>query len=359
MRDVRVSNLAEQPLDPQTPIVDPHHHLWVLTQERLAEIERGDSLFARGLAPIFRARARYTVEELLADLTGGHDVRATVVVEAGATGSMYRARGPEQMRSVGEVEYITGSAAMTASGMFGDVDVAAGIVGNVELRMGDGVAAVLEAHIRAGGGRYRGVRSSICWDADPTILGGGGAPEVVREPGFRAGFRLLEPLGLCYDAFVFEPQLPDILELARDFPQTAIVLEHLGTPLGVGAYAGRREERFPVWRENMRLLAGCENVTVKLGGLASPVSGLSYLRQEPLDSERLAAEWKPYVETAIELFGATRCMFESDFPVGLGAGSYTVVWNAFKRLARDASPAERDALFSGTATRVYRLDVPV
>ncbi|HEY1778512.1 MAG TPA: amidohydrolase family protein [Solirubrobacteraceae bacterium] len=345
----------EQAIDPQIPIVDPHHHLWVLTEARLGEIERGESVFARGLAPIFRGRPRYTIEELLADLRSGHDVRATVAVEAGATGSMYRARGPEELRSVGEVEYITGAAAMAASGMFGDLDVAAGIVGNVELRSGEASAEVLEAHIRAGGGRYRGVRSSICWDGDQSILGAG-QPHVTREPGFRAGFALLEPLGLCYDAFVFEPQIPDVIDLARDFPRTQIVLEHVGTPLGVAAYAGRREERFPIWRENMELLADCENVAVKLGGLASPVSGLSYLAEPPPDSERLAAEWRPYIETAIELFGAERCMFESDFPVGLGAGPYTVVWNAFKRLSRSASPAERDALFAGTATRVYRLE---
>lgn len=346
----------EEAIDPQTPIVDPHHHLWVLTEAQLAEIERGDSVFARGLAPIFRARARYTIEELLLDLRSGHDVRATVVVEAGASGSMYRARGPQELRSVGEVEYVTGAAAMAASGMFGEVDIAAGIVGNVDLRLGEAAAEVLEAHIRAGGGRYRGVRSAICWDGDPSILGAG-QPHVVSEPGFRAGFALLEPLGLCYDAFVLEPQLPDVIELARAFPRTQIVLEHLGTPLGVAAYAGRREERFAIWRENIELLAGCENVTVKLGGLASPVSGLSYLADAPPDSERLAAEWRPYIETAIELFGAERCMFESDFPVGLGAGSYTVVWNAFKRLSQGASTAERVALFAGTATRIYGLDI--
>jgi L-fuconolactonase len=346
----------EEAIEPQIPIVDPHHHLWVLTQERLEEIERGGSVFARGLAPIFRARARYAIEELLADLRSGHDVRATVVVEAGATASMYRARGPQELRSVGEVEYITGAAAMAASGMFGEIDVGAGIVGNVELRLGETAAEVLEAHVRAGGGRYRGVRSPICWDGDPSILGAG-QPHIVSEPAFRAGFALLEPLGLCYDAFILEPQLPDIIDLARDFPRTQIVLEHVGTPLGVAAYAGRRDERFSIWSENMELLAGCENVAVKLGGLASPVSGLSYLAGAPLDSERLADEWRPYIETTIELFGAERCMFESDFPVGLGAGSYTVVWNAFKRLARGASPAEREALFAGTARRVYRLEV--
>jgi predicted TIM-barrel fold metal-dependent hydrolase len=248
---------------------------------------------------------------------------------------------------------------MSASGLYGEMRVCAGIVGGVDLRLGDAVGEVLDAHIRAGGGRYRGVRSPIVYDADASILGpGNGTPHVLLDEKFRSGFKWLNRRDLSFDAFLFEPQLPDLVDLARGFPETRIVLNHVGTPVGVGRYANSREARFPLWRENIYALSRCSNVTVKLGGFGIPFGGFrSYRADPPFTSDELAAEWKPYVETCIEAFGADRCMFASNFPVDAAVGSYALLWNAFKRIASGASLDEKEQLFHGTATRIYRLQI--
>jgi len=348
--------LREPIIDPDVPIVDAHHHLWFLPEASLAAMEAHDSIVARALVPTLRRCARYLLEEFLADLRSGHCVRSSVFVEAH---TMYRPSGPEAMRSLGEVEFVNGIAAMAASGAFGEARVGAGIVGNVDLRLGDVVEGVLGAHLQAGGGRYRGVRiGEVVYDTDCRILGRGiGVPGLLSEPGFRAGFKWLHRFGLSFDALVLEPQLPELIDLARAFPETQIILNHVGAPVGVGRYAGLRKERFPIWRENIRTLSRCGNVAVKLGGLGIPFGGFElYQSTPPATSSQLAEEWKPYIETCIECFGAHRCMFESNFPVDSAACSYPVLWNAFKLLAAGASKEEKTALFSGTATQVYRLE---
>jgi L-fuconolactonase len=350
--------MIEPIIEPELPIVDAHHHLWIFTESALAAMEARDSIAARALAPNFRRRPRYLFDEFLADLNSGHNVRASVFID---THAMYRADGPEALRSVGEVEFVNGVAAMGASGLFGDVRPCAGIVGGVDLRRGDAVDEILAAHIRAGGGRYRGVRSPIVYDEDPKILGAGrgaGTAHVMRDGAFRRGFGKLHTFGLSFEAWLFEPQLPELIELARAFAETRIVLNHVGAPLAVGRFAGQREARFPIWRDNIRTLSKCGNVVVKLGGLGIPFGGFkSYMATPSATSDELAAEWRPYIETCIEAFGVNRCMFESNFPVDAAVGSYAVLWNAFKRLAAGASQEEKTALFSGTATQVYRFDI--
>jgi len=348
---------AEPIIDPDLPIVDAHHHVWLLPEVGLSAMESGNCIYGSAFAPIFRRHARYLFDELMADLKSGHNVRASVFVDAHA---MYRAKGPEAMKSVGEVEFVSGLAAMAESGLFGEIRACAGIVGGVDLRLGDAVEEVLIAHIRAGGGRYRGVRSNMAlYDEDSTILGTwNGIPHLYLDTEFRRGCRRLRQLDLSFDAILFEPQLPELIDLARAFPDTQFILDHVGLPLGVGRHAGRQQERFLIWRNNIKELSRCANVVVKLGGLGMPFGIFkSCMSNPPATSSQLAEEWKPYVDTCIESFGATRCMFESDFPVDAGAGAYAVVWNAFKRLAAGASKDERTALFSGTATRVYRLDL--
>jgi L-fuconolactonase len=348
---------AEPIIDPDLPIVDAHHHLWFIPEANLIAMERHESILARVLAPTFRRHARYLFDEFMTDVTSGHNVRASVFVDAHA---MYRASGPEAMRSVGEVEFVNGIAAMAASGTFGEVKACAGIVGGVDLRLGDAVEDVLSAHLQAGGARYRGVRSpKIDYDEDATIMGSGnGVPHLLLDSKFRVGFKWLHRLGVSFDVWLLEPQLPELIDLARAFPDTQIILNHVGAPVGIGRYSGHREQRFPIWRENIRSLSKCANVAVKLGGLGLPFGGFKSFMSGPVaTSEQLAQEWKPYVESCIEAFGADRCMFESNFPVDAAACSYPVLWNAFKRLAADASREEKTALFSGTATRVYRLDI--
>lgn len=341
---------AEVILEADLPIIDPHHHLWDRT----------------GMAPqqghpfldITRNIPRYLFDELLKDLRSGHNIRGTVYMQCGA---MYRASGPEALRCVGETEFVNGVAAMSASGIYGNLRACAGIVGHADLLAGADVEDVLRSHIQAGHGRFRGIRHSASYDEDPNVLGplhGRVGPGLYRDAKFREGFAVLQRLGLSFDAWLLEPQLPDLIDLARAFPDTVIVLDHVGTPLGIGRYAGRREERFGVWAENIRDLAQCSNVNVKLGGLPMPFLGFRAAMDGPDEtSEVLAAQWKPYIETCIEAFGAERCMFESNFPVDRFGASYAALWNAFKRITSGASAAEKAALYSGTAMRVYRLSL--
>lgn len=345
--------MSEAILEPELPIVDPHHHLWMRPAGAFPPPPHHPFLAA------IKDVNRYLVDEIVADMKSGHNVRATVHIECR---SMYRADGPDALRCVGETEFVNGQAAMSASGFYGDVRACAGIVGHADLRLGDAVEDVLRSHIAAGHGRFRGIRNSSSYDADPNVLGPLGANAwqqgLYRDAKFRAGFKHLHRLSLSFDAWLLEPQLPDLIDLARAFPETTIILDHVGTPLGIGAYKGKREERFGIWRDNIRALAKCENVVVKLGGLAMcfPMFD-SFLSKPAASSEQLAREWKPYIDTCIEAFGPARAMFESNFPVDIGACSYPVLWNAFKRLAAGYTAAEKTALFSGTAARVYRLAV--
>ena len=338
-------------LDPSLPIIDPHHHLWDMRGRFGAEAPPP----RHGFEALLRRTPHYLLDELLTDLGAGHNVRATVFIECGA---MYRAGAPTALAPVGETEFVNGVAAMSASGLYGEARACAGIVGHADLTLGDGVAPVLEAHLAAGGGRFRGIRHSVAHDADPSVLG-----PLARTPAgllgqaaFREGFARLAAYGLSFDAWLLEPQLPELIELADAFPQTAIILDHLGTPLGIGGYAGQREGRFAGWRDHLRALAERPNVVCKIGGLAMPFAGFdSFMADPPADSEALAAQWRPYVETAIEAFGVDRCMFESNFPVDAGTCDYATLWNAFKRLAAGASADEKAALFHDTARRVYQL----
>jgi L-fuconolactonase len=345
--------MAEAILEPNLPIVDPHHHLW----DRPAALMERLPPPKHGFDHLIRMSPRYLFEELLADMQSGHNVVATVFMECGA---MYRAGDQTPMRVTGETEFVNGVAARSASGLYGPSRACAGIVGHADLTLGAPVSAVLEAQIHAGNGRFRGIRHSCSYDADPEVLGplSGRPSGLYLDKTFREGFAQLEPLGLSFDAWLVEPQLPELIDLARAFPDTQIILDHVGTPLGIGAYAGKRDERFDVWRGAIRELAKSPKVAVKLGGLAMPFCGFpSFMSQPAAPSEQLAKEWGPYIETCIEAFGAERCMFESNFPVDLGSCSYSTLWNAFKRIAAGASADEKTALFSGTAASVYSLDI--
>jgi predicted TIM-barrel fold metal-dependent hydrolase len=342
--------MPEAILEPELPIVDPHHHLW--DRRNYPTPQAPEHPFMTAIAPA----QRYLLDELLADTGSGHNIVATVFLECGA---FYKADGPVELRPVGETEFVNGVAAMSASGLYGPTRACAGIVGRADLLLGDAVTPVLEAHIQAGGGRFRGIRNGASWDADPEVLGPLNRVEagLYLRDDFRRGFARLAPLDLSFDAWLLEPQLPDVIDLARAFPETTIVLDHVGTPLGRGVYAGKLAERFGGWKANILELAKSPNVVVKLGGLAMAFCNFpSFLAEPRAPSEQLAAEWRPYIETCVEAFGPQRCMFESNFPVDMGAGAYAVLWNAFKRLASGASAAEKAALFSETAKRVYRLD---
>jgi L-fuconolactonase len=327
----------EEPLDPGQRIVDAHHHLYD------------------------RPGARYLLDDLLADLQCGHDVRATVFVQARA---MLRAHGPEAMKPVGETEFANGVAAMSASGAYGGTRVCAAIVGFADLRLGDAVRPVLEAHIAAAGGpaaaggRFRGIRHIAAWDSDSSLLNSAypTTEDLLATPEFRAGFAHLAALGLSFDAWLFWHQIPRLTALARAFPDTAIVLNHCGGVVLTGRHASRRDEVFTAWSAALRELATCPNVMVKLGGLGMPLSGFGFdAREGAPSSTELAEAWRPWMEGCIEAFGPERCMFESNFPADKVSYGYGVGWNAMKRIAASASADEKDDLFWRSAARFYRL----
>ena len=329
-----LASRREEALEPDLPIVDPHHHL----------IDRP-------------ASGTYLLPDLLADIDSGHNVVATVYLE---WLSMYRADGPVEMRPVGEIEFANGIAAMSASGGYGKPRVCAGIVGHADLMLGASVKKVLEAMIVAGGGRFRGIRYIASMDPDQAAWGATAVRpmDLLLDKRVREGFAQLAPLGLSFDAWIYHTQLGDLVELARAFPQTPICLNHVGGPIGLGPYEGKRDEVFADWSERIRELATCPNVHVKLGGLGMKMFGFDVHEGKlPPSSEQLATLWRPYIETCITAFGPNRAMFESNFPVDKGSYSYGVYWNACKRLARGASASEKADLFHDTASRFYRLGI--
>jgi len=319
----------EEPLEPDLPIIDPHHHFWD------------------------RRNNRYLLDELAEDVQG-HNVRQTVFVECT---SMYRADGPEEFRVVGETEFVQGLAAVSASGRFGDLRAAAGISGTADLTLGDRVAPVLEAQLSASH-RFRGIRHRAAW-AEPEVLEGrppASPPHVLLDPAFRRGFEQLRVYGLIFEAWLYHPQMHELVDLARAFPDTTIVLNHLGGPIGVGPYAGKRDEVFAQWKTDLAAIAECPNVVAKVGGIQMPVNGFGWHeRERPPTSDELLEVNRDWYLYTIEQFGPERCMFESNFPVDRASCSYLVLWNQFKKLTKDFTPAERALMFHDTAQRVYRL----
>jgi len=332
-RDQWLGRVQEPALDPARPIIDPHHHLW----------DHPDS--------------RYLLDEILHDTGSGHRVVATVFVECM---SMYRADGPAPMRPVGETEFVNGIAAQSASGRYGETRVAAGIVSFADLSLGAAVEEVLEAHLKASP-RFRGIRHAGGFDPHPEVRNSHTNPpaDLYQSAKFREGFAKLGKLGLTFEAWQYHPQLPQVVDLARAFPDTTIILDHFGGPLGIGPYEGHREEILRQWKKDIAELARCANLVAKLGGINMPVNGFGWhKRTSPPTSDELVAATRDYYLHAIECFSSARCMFESNFPVDRISCSYAVLWNSFKKLATSFSEAEKTQLFSGTAARVYRLPAP-
>ena len=322
-----LSRHAEEPLLPELPLVDAHHHLW----------DRGGHTY-------LPAQLRKDAQD--------HNVQASVYVECL---SGYRDHGPEHLRCVGETEYLMGMLSQTSAGT--TTDVGAGIVGRADLALGAAVDAVLDAHVQAAGTRFKGIRYVSAWDADPAIHGAYPTHAgMLTEPIVQTGARRLGARGMTLDLWCYFHQLDNVAVLARACPEVSIVLDHFGGPIGAGPYAGHRAEVFQRWRQGMQALSAFPNVCVKLGGLAMAVAGFGWReRAEPPSSIELAQAWQPYVDTCLESFGAGRCMFESNFPVDRTGCSYGVMWNAFKRLAQALSETERGTLCAGTARQVYRL----
>lgn len=328
--------LTQEPvLEPEIPICDPHHHFW---DGRLQSIPY----------------QRYLLHELIADINGGHNVRSTVFVEAR---SMYRADGPVELRPVGEVEFVQGLAAASASGLYGPSRAAAAIVGHADLKLGQGLDRVLETLQAASPNRFRGIRHNVTWSPDPA-LENRESQGILGNDNFRKGAQVLARKGLTLDTMLSFPQLPELADFAKAVPDLTIILNHIGGLNRVGIYANRDEEVMATWRSSIAAVAACPNVNLKLGGLGMPRLGFGWhTRDIPIGSEELAQSMAPFMTYCIEQFGPSRCMFESNFPPDKVSYSYNVMYNAFKRLSREYSPDERTAMFHDTAARVYRIKV--
>jgi L-fuconolactonase len=342
-REAWRKSVKEEPIEPGLPICDPHHHLW----------DYPVHLPESSIPTFARHARRYLIDELLEDTAGGHNIIKTVFIECS---SMYNKGSTKEMAPVGETEFVQGIAAQSASGQYGDTRVAAGIVGFADLTLGHAVGPVLEAHISASRDRFRGIRYSSIWHISPEIHSRSKIPNLLADARFREGFGLLSKYGLSFDSWLYHTQINDLVGLAKAFPDTTIILNHLGGPLGIGPYSGKRDEVFQEWKKGIAALSSCPNVFIKLGGLGMPMMGFGWHeRPLPPGSKELTEAFAPYFNWCIEKFGVDRCMFESNFPVDKVSYSYTVIWNAFKRFARNFSPAEKAALFHDTAVRAYRL----
>ncbi len=326
--DLWLTALEEDVLEPDLPIIDPHHHLWV------------------------RSGYTYLLPELARDLASGHNVVATVFAECH---SMYRKDGAEAQRSLGETEFVRGQAAMSASGEFGSTRACEVIFGNVDLTLGAAVEKLLAQHVDVSGGRFRGVRLSSGWHPHDGIQNVTEQPGLLLDPRVDEAVRVLSRMGLSLDCWLYHPQLDEVAQLADSHPELTIVLNHVGSPILGGPYRGRTDEVFKEWKAAIARIGERDNVYVKLGALPIRMPGYEGDRSLPPGSEEVAAAWRPWMETCIEAFGPARSMYESNFPVQKRWCSYQVCWNAFKLISAGASPEEKADLFSGAAARAYRI----
>jgi L-fuconolactonase len=327
--DVWLATLQEEVLEPDLPIIDPHHHLWL------------------------RNGYTYLIPELAADLASGHNIVASVFAECH---SMYRVGGPDEQRSLGETEFVRGQAAMSASGEFGSTRACDVMFGNVDLTLGTAAAPILEQHIEASGGRFRGVRLSSGWHADAKIGNVAAHPHLLLDPRVNDAVAIIDRLGLSLDCWLYHPQLDEVAQLADAYPGLTIILNHVGSPILGGPYRGKTDEVFEEWKAAIGRVSQRGNVFVKLGALPIRMPSYDGDRSLPPDSEEVAAAWRPWMETCIDAFGPARSMYESNFPVQKRWCSYQVCWNAFKRISAGASAAEKTDLFSGAAARAYRIE---
>jgi len=340
----------EQTLEPDIPICDPHHHLW---DRRVA-----------GSSATQMRYPKYLLEDFLVDIGSGHNVRSSVFVEADA---MYTASGPEELQSVGEVEFVQGAAAASASGIYGESRVAAAIIGYANLKLGDNVRTVLENLLAASPNRFRGIRHRVAWDSDPLFsrhpAPNEKSPSSSRNDGneltldeFRQGASVLSTMGLIFEGLVYHPQLFDMAKFARELPDLPIVLNHIGGLIRIGGYANSDSEVFPAWKEGIAAVAECPNVVIKLGGMGMPIVGFDWHeRDKPIGSQELADNMSPYIEHCINEFGTQRCMFESNFPVDKVSYSYNIMYNAFKLLTKGFDSNDRNAMLHDNAVKLYQI----
>jgi predicted TIM-barrel fold metal-dependent hydrolase len=325
----------EKAIEPNLPICDPHHHLWDFNKTYIEET--------------------YLLPDILKDTNSGHNIISTVFIECGA---MYNPEHTIEEQVINETEFVNGIAAMNNSGLYGKTKIAEGIVGSAPLLIGDKVANILDKHLSVAPNRFKGIRSQAAMHPDGTIPSTRARPieGVYINDMFHQGFSHLESRNLSFEAWCYHPQLPQLIQLAKKFPNTTIILNHFGGPLGIGSFTDKEEETYSFWKKQITELSKCENVVAKLGGIAMEINGFKWhLNKIAPSGQELINRTQRYYEKTIELFGVDRCMFESNFPVDKISCSYVNLWNGFKLLTKDYSPDERAKLFHDNATRIYKL----
>ena len=329
-----LDQVKENIIDPERPIIDPHHHLW-------NDKEGPD----------------YELGKLWTDTASGHNILGTVFVECSTN---YRKDGPEKLRPVGETDYVVQQAATSREHAGPQQPPILGIVSHANLKLGDEVIEVLNAHREAANGLLRGIRHSVAYYPHPPAVERytGRIRHLLMNEDFRRGFAHLAPAGLSFDAWLTHEQIPELTDIARAFPETTIIFDHFGGPMGIGDYVGKQAEIFPQWQKDVAELATCENIVAKIGGLAMPINGWGWdERDTPATSDEIVAAHENYYLHTIDQFGPNRCMFESNFPVDRKSVSYGVLWNAFKKIANRFNDDEKTAMFRGTAERVYGISI--
>jgi len=323
-----LSLTKEDAIDPELPICDPHHHFWDVPDRC------------------------YLLEDFHKDIGGGHNIVKTVFIESESVNKKYTSQG---LSPVEETKLVHDIANQNVNEQYRSIDIAAGIISFADLTLGNAVKPVIEEHIAASD-RFRGIRHTVSWSEYKDVVMSPSPPGLLLDPKFREGLACLKDYDLVFETFLYHPQMMELEDLAMAFPDIPMILDHIGGIIRIGPYADKQDEVLQEWKSSIKALAACPNVFVKLGGLGMSFSGFGWEeRPAPPDSTEMAKTMAPYYLWCIEEFGVERCMFESNFPVEKASCSYTVLWNAFKRISEGFSPAERDALFYRTAVKVYRL----
>ena len=325
----------EDPISPNIPIIDPHHHLW-------------DVGFGR-----------YYIEELLEDInSSGHNILSTVYIMSSSNTKIYSKDGLEEFKPLKEIEFATSEGKRADLIPNNKVKVNASIVGSVDLTYGNKLQPVLEKAVNISEGRLKGIRMLLASHIDPRISSGAVKSDLglMLHPNFIEGAKCIQNANLSLDFWIYHTQLNEMEKIARSLPDLTIILNHIGGPIHLGEYEGKQAATHREWRSAMMRLSRIPNINVKLGGLGMAVNGAKFHNNKfPPNSVQLSDVWKPWIYETIDMFGFDRCMFESNFPVDKGSCSYGALWNAFKILAKDMSDDEINKLFSKNAAKIYKI----
>ena len=380
----------EAAIDPDLPIIDPHHHLFdARTQDKgwpvsplmifvlyklnpslLTKLmcKSQDEAIIRTFSTMLPAVVPYMENGMLRDIENfkeqgdrpisqeesegddalpAHKVVATVYIESGWSDPSAESAA---MKPLPEVEMAQQVAQRTGN------RICTGIVGHVPLSEGaDAVRPALQAMMEKCP-NFRGVRDQLAFRQGLYPLTNASERKAYDEK-FRSGFSVISELDLTYDTWLYMDNVPALRDLALAFPDTTIICDHLGGPEGLPPSSP--QTALEMWKPLIKDLAhSCPNVNVKLSGLGMPTVGFGFENgTKPPTSKALADAWKPFILHCIECFGVDRCMFASNFPMDKVSCGYTQLFNAFKIIVENFSVENKKKLFYDNAARIYSLKV--